>query len=444
MFYRLDAQSSYPEGFKLFRPLRAAFCAILYALPGKAEPQPWIFHVANLAWHAATAMMFYAVALLLFRKQFPEKDEVRLKLFALLIAIAFTVHPVVSEVVCWAKSMDDAMAAVFTLAATYSLLTWRDDKQPIWPALIWFTLAIYSKISAVPFAIMVFFLFLLVHKMSPKEAAWKTSPFLAIALLFMVHRHLVIGQSNQTAPISGSYAQTLVDMFPVAPKYLRLLCGLPPFYIDYSFMPGHHTIFSPPVLCGALLVLIGIGVTLFCLRKPQFSLHALGLLWIAAFLLPVSNILPMMQYMAERFLYLPLLGWLLVLGAVAIRMPRWQVSSTVLAIGALAWAIVAWDRSFIWTDDLTLFVQSSQQGVRIPGVEENAVAAIFKQPQIRNIFKLDHANHRLAMLANPTPEASAAALHTFGEGHRLFPADPAIEWRPESPPDSSACIAVSC
>src|SRR5688500_4515250 len=52
MFYALDAQSSYPQGFVLFRPLRTLHYGILFALGGGGVPKPWLFHVANVLWHA--------------------------------------------------------------------------------------------------------------------------------------------------------------------------------------------------------------------------------------------------------------------------------------------------------------------------------------------------------------------------------------------------------
>src|SRR5262245_38686643 len=61
MFYRLDAQSSAPQDFKLFRPLRTVHYALLYWIGGKAEPQPWLFHTASLLWHMAAAMLLFGV-----------------------------------------------------------------------------------------------------------------------------------------------------------------------------------------------------------------------------------------------------------------------------------------------------------------------------------------------------------------------------------------------
>ena len=48
MFYSLEAQSSFPKGFVLFRPLRTLHYAILYWVGGQTEPAPWIYHLANV------------------------------------------------------------------------------------------------------------------------------------------------------------------------------------------------------------------------------------------------------------------------------------------------------------------------------------------------------------------------------------------------------------
>ena len=160
MFYALDAQSAYPEGFLVFRPLRTVFYALLYALGGGEPPRPALFHLANLAWHIGAALLFFDVAKTLLAKM-PggDPDNPKVRWLALFLALAFSVNPVVSETVCWAKSLDDIMAAVSTLLALRALLQWNgDNKRPLVWSLLWFGLAVYSKVSAVPFALLVPFL----------------------------------------------------------------------------------------------------------------------------------------------------------------------------------------------------------------------------------------------------------------------------------------------
>ncbi|HYV28584.1 MAG TPA: hypothetical protein VFA77_13690, partial [Candidatus Eisenbacteria bacterium] len=302
IFTSLAAQSSFPEGFVLFRPLRTVHYALLFQLGGGEPPKPWLFHLANVVWHGAAAVLFYSIALILFGKLAADEEEKsKAKLFALFTALAFTVNPVVSETVCWAKSLDDLMATAFTLAATLSLLRWSGDRRSYVLALGWFLLAVYSKISAVPFALFSFLLFYYFQRISFWRACRLASGFLAIALLFMVHNHLVVGRSSQTAPISGSYGQTLIDMLPVVPKYIRLLFGIPPFFIDYTYLKGGNAVLSAPVVTGLVLLL---GIAAFCVwgllkrgfpdpqrievsegaagreaHAPKFLLASLGLIW---------------------------------------------------------------------------------------------------------------------------------------------------------------------
>ena len=106
MFYRPEAQAAHPDDFRVFRPIRTSVYALLCFLGGKETPQPWIYHLANVLCHGATAMMLYAALTLLlpcWRKDFTETET---RWWSFFIALAFAVHPVVSEVVCWAKSLD--------------------------------------------------------------------------------------------------------------------------------------------------------------------------------------------------------------------------------------------------------------------------------------------------------------------------------------------------
>jgi protein O-mannosyl-transferase len=431
MFYRLDAQSSYPEGFKLFRPLRTVHYAVNFWLGGKPEPQPWIFHVTNLLWHAGAAMLLFSVSARLFRKLTDEVDPVDspsslmtpTRWWALWVALAFAVHPIVSEVVCWAKSLDDAMATVFTLASLRALLKWDGRPQTLAAALAWYALAIYSKISAVPFAMMAMAVFIFILHVPWRKALRLSSGFAVIAALFLVHRHFVIGQSTQTAPISGTYAQTLIDMFPVVPKYLRLLCGAPPFHIDYSYLTGGHAPFSLVVLFGAGTLLLALIVAARALRNRQTLLAGVGLLWIGLFLLPVSNLLPMMQYMAERFLYLPLIGFLWCSVTVLRCLPRARACAIATTATLAIWACVAWNRSWIWQDEVTLFVQSSQAGPKTQRVQENAVAAIFNLPHVKAMFTLDKATRVLRVNGTPAPEQQPAIEETLVQARSMFPED---------------------
>jgi hypothetical protein len=413
IFCQRKAQSAEPSPTS-YRPLRNAFYALLYALNGKETPQPWIFHLANALWHGAAAILLFLAALL-FCQRLTGTVSNAARLMSLLIALGFAAHPVNAEAVCWAKCMDDLMAGVFVLAAARSLLTWNEGGRGYVAALVWFLAAAFAKESAVPFALVVFFILLGFHKLPWRRCAQLTLPFLFVAFFYAVCRHLVMGRSSQCPPLSGTYAQTLIDMFPVAAEYWRLLWGFPPFCIDYNFMVGAppHPFLSAAVSGGLFLVLFFGALAAWLWPRPAWRLSAFGLLWIAFFLLPVSNLVPMMQYMAERFLYLPLMGFLFALGGVFLHCRR---ASLRLATAAAATLIAIWmgtslDRMGIWRNSLDLFVRTEFEHPGIKRVEENAVAAIFRLPQV--------AAGRTANALSP--QQAAEMIATLQNARRIYP-----------------------
>jgi protein O-mannosyl-transferase len=417
MFYSRIAEASHPDDFPNFRPLRNVAYAVLFQLGGKAAPQPWIFHLANVLGHALAALLVFSTAGLLFLPA----GAGPARWAALFTGAAFAVHPAVSEVVCWAKSLDDILAAIFVLAAARELLLWQGGKRRLAAALAFFAAAVYAKESAVPFAGLVFFFWRACHKLPWKRCAKLTAPFLLVAAIYMTHRGLVLGRAAQCAPISGTYGQTLLDSIPAVTIYFRLLWGVPPFSIDYSDMPGHLPFFSLPVMTGVLLLLLWAAAILTAWRDEKFRLAAMGLLWLGFFLLPVSNLLPMLQYLAERFLYLPLIGWLLAMGAVFSRAPRRFLLRGLAPALLAVWIPVAWARQSIWRDDVTLFVRSSLDHPANTRLRGNAVASIFQLPLMSSCFWLDDTTRLLHATASIPRRQAEAMLPTLLRYRQLLP-----------------------
>ena len=399
MFYELDAQAVHAEHYKVFRPLRTMVYAMLVFLGGKETPQPWIFHLNNMLWHAAAAMLVCAVTFRLLTRTNHREDRKRFGILAAFAGAAYSVHPVVSEAVCWAKGLDDLMAAVFTLCALRILLQPSLRSKNIVIALLFYGLALYSKVSAAAFSIFVMILFLLIHRTSLWKAVVYSLPFHALSMVYLAHRHCVIGQSQQISPISGSYGQTLIDMFPIVTQYTRLLFGIGPFFIDYSYMKGGHAFFSASVMIGLLLLLLLLFLALWMARKTHTTPITLGLLWTGCFLLPVSNIVPMMQYMAERFLYLPLVGWIIALTCLLATLRRERFILTMAVLLILLWSGAAFQRASIWHDNWTLFITSTQEGPHTERVEINAVRTTLQRPYMQ--YALQKRQDQKLLLLDP-------------------------------------------
>ena len=359
--YFTDCQTQKVMAPYPYRALRTLHFGILTWPFG--QPVPWVFHLANLLWHTAVSFLLFLLGLRLFERVFGREPGGGARSFAFFSALAFAVHPVTSEVVCWAKCLDDLMGTFFLIGSLIAAWdAWSDAGRIRWkPALaslLLFGLALWSKESVIGFVF--FFLFpIAVFRPLPRRAfaAWFLAQGFVFAV-FVVLRHFILRYvSLAEAPMSGSYGQTLIDMLPVILMYGKSMLGIPPFHPDYSFMRGGHAITSAPVLAGVAVMLISFTAAVWALRTAGKRLPVwFGVLWIALSLIPVSNVVPMIQYFAERFVYLPLAGFILITGygaGCAVR--RFPPILFALPALVLVWGSVAVHESFKWKSPLVLW-----------------------------------------------------------------------------------------
>ncbi|NOY82007.1 MAG: tetratricopeptide repeat protein [Kiritimatiellaeota bacterium] len=413
MFYDINAQAVDGMFFRVFRPLRTAMYAVLFAIERSSRPQAWLYHLANIMAHAGVVLLLYEVLRL--SATGTPRDETLGRRVAFLAAAGFAVHPAVSEVVCWAKCLDDLMAAAFVLAAWRALLVWPVRRGGYVWAVAFFILAVYSKVSALPFFLFVPLLLARHHRLHWRENLFRSVPFWAVSAIFLFHRYGVLGQNRQVDPLSGSYIQTVADTVATAPRYARLALGGPPFCIDYGFLKPGTGLLTVPILAGVVLVLgLVVGAVLLLRRESAGVTAGLGLAWMGLFFLPVSNLVPMMQYMAERFLYLPLLGWTVVMaaGAAFLGRRRPALMAFLYVPLILVWAATSWVRAGIWRDDLVLFVTSSRTCPPTERVVTNAIRATFQLPHMLPALKDD---------SDPEKVNWDAVDRTLAELRRLYP-----------------------
>jgi tetratricopeptide (TPR) repeat protein len=355
---------SAPYPFPLFRPTRNFSYLVDFSLAGL---NPAIWHWHNVLVHIINGLLLFLIAFYLLRRPWP----------ALFAGAVFLVHPVQTEAVAWVKCRDDLLAGMFLLAAFGVWLVWcRGRLRPWRIALlsVLFLLACLSKIQAVIFpALIGLFEVWNGVKKSETDPAAETRRFGAavprinwfetlvvtawLALLgfgCLVWRHLFIGQTAQSGYPGGTLWRTMLTMTRAAVDYLRLLVWPRTLVADYSGMSISTSLGDWRVLV-SIAVLAAVVVWVLLWRK-RWPLATFGTVWLGVCLLPVSNIVPMMQFMAERFLYLPIIGFALVLSSVMRRgEQRWPLAARSIAV--LVIAVAAWrsyDRLDVWRSDLAL------------------------------------------------------------------------------------------
>jgi tetratricopeptide (TPR) repeat protein len=391
----------------LYRPLTTFSFLWNYAILGDG-PHAAGYHRVNFTLHAVNVALVYLLGWLIFAEVWP----------AFALAALWALHPVLTESVTNVAGRADLLAAFGSLAGL--LCYARSSTHSGWRRAAWLValaaaaaIGVFSKESGVVLvAVMIVYDFALAPKNGPKTA-WRARAvgYFAAALpvaIFLALRSralarvssLVISFCDNPLLQAGFWTGRLTAV-KVLGEYLRLLLWPGRLSADYSYnqVPLFGWRFSTwedakTVL--ALLVWIAIAAAApigYRRARPAFFFLAFFLATIA----PVSNlVIPIGSIMAERFLYLPSIGFAgcVVWSARAAYRhapTHWPAPRTVLSaaltLACLALGARTYARNFDWRDERSLWSSAVQAA---PGSYKT------------------HQNMALVSLAQPRPDFAAA------------------------------------
>lgn len=125
------------------------------------------------------------------------------------------------------------------------------------------------------------------------------------------------------------------------------------------------------MVTGALVLCLAAGTALVCVRRsPRI---ALGVVWILLGLAPVSQAIPIIVVAADRFLYIPMLGWVLLVGLLLerglarARVAGWiKLPTVAIALLFVAYAARTLVRVPDWQSDETLNLATAESFPETP------------------------------------------------------------------------------
>jgi len=380
----------------LWRPLTTLSYAASYAAFGRAVPG---YHVGNALLHAAVALLVLALA----RRVVGAVAPARAGEAAVVAALLFAVHPVHVEAVAGLVGRAELLAALGALSALLLALTRRSGSWRLPAALGAASLGVLGKENAAVAPL----LYLLVAWLAPGAAGLGARPGpgsaegrraaaeallvsallgAAVALPFLLRPGGGAGVPPSAAWFAGQPGPIVLGtMSRALAEYWRLLAfpgelGLDFFYAaKIPFTPA----LSPRALAAAAVWATILVVGLASARRAP--VRAIGILWVFAALLPVSNAVPTGVLMAERLLYLPSVGACLWAGhgaawareALSRRHPGAAVA--VRGLAALAIALLAartLARNADWRDGRALWEAELAHAPRDPVVNNNLAVAL--------------------------------------------------------------------
>ena len=349
---------------RYYRPIPTTLGALEYTLFGL---RPAGYHLTSALLHAATATL---VALLLWQLTGGAV------IATLLGGVLFAIHPAQSEAFSAACYQTTLLAGFFgTLALVlFGRVLARGPGLGTLLALgasLFCALVSKEEAFAIPFFVLVWAA--LLRPAGWRRALWTSAVAMAIPLvLVLLLRHAFLASSKVTYFADEPARVVILTMVRVAGLYLELLVvplRFCPFY-DW-FIVGYETELSQRVVIGALVLCLAVGAALFCLRRSP--LIALGIAWVLMGLGPVSQAIPIIVVAAERFLYIPMIGWALIMGLLLERgLTRARAAGWIKLPGAavvllfLAYAVRTVTRVPDWRSDETLNLATAKSFPETP------------------------------------------------------------------------------
>jgi tetratricopeptide (TPR) repeat protein len=352
-------------GPELWRPLKRLSLMADHALWGNRAAG---YHLTNLALNAAVCLLLHRLA-------------ARLGLDrsgALFAALVFALHPVHVEAVANISHRKESMAALFYLLSFLVYLRATGSRVARGPWLlglpVLYLLGLLSKeVAIVMLPVMVVAWELLTP--GERRRRWlRLAPFLGVlaaVLLVVALRHDVGSFSGRFSPAriewvtdreAHSYPAVLFTAVQAFGAYAGLLVWPVPLYLDRAF-PVAHALADPGALAGmGVLLAVAAGVAAAWTRD---RVVAFGLLWWVVNLLPVVNLVPLTYWLiAERFLYVPSIGFALVAGALFARALRRSAGHRPLApllavaggtVVLVVLTVLTVRQNRVWRDNQTLW-----------------------------------------------------------------------------------------
>lgn len=369
---------------------------------------PNILHFFNALWYALLCLLIYRTLILLFNLK-QDSNNTKAYFLAFVTTLIYIVHPLHTEAVANVKGLDELLAMLGSVATLYFVLKHfigqqnnLNNNKNIVLAMVCYTLALFSKETAVTFIAIIPLALWFFCEANIKSITKLTVPLLMPLIFFLGIRSAVLHQPNKgkvgkellndpflvldaksefVPLVEGSkikklvhyhentyskmpYSNQLATNFYTWGNYLKLLVLPYPLTIDYY--PRHIEIKSFTDFSVILSVLLHVFLftwALYNFRKKKII--AFGILYYFITFSIVSNLFfPIGTNMAERFMFMPSLGFCLIVASLLYELGlKWskkngeaifKKTKLILTIIVVVFSVLTFNRNFDWKDNFTL------------------------------------------------------------------------------------------
>lgn len=281
----------------LYRPLRSLYYTFIYSLAGKNE---FLYHLNSLLFHTAISILIFFIIFEIINK----------KGIALLTSLIFAAHPIHTERVANITGSFDMLGIFFMLLSFYIYIKYSklNKKKYLLFSLLSFLIAVFSSEEAVVLPLIIILYELCFNKEKLNNQSIKKSIlnnyslFFAVSIFYVILRLFILGIRGRVEEyLAGNFFLTMLTMLKVYIYYIYLLI-FPINLTLFHDVEAATSLFDFKVLMSALALII---LLVFTIKFYKNTILFFSVFWFFITLIPMSNILPLQVFMAERYLYVP-------------------------------------------------------------------------------------------------------------------------------------------
>ena len=396
------------SGEMSYRPVVTLTYFIDYWLYGL---KPWGYHLTNLILHSMNGVLLYIFLMLIIKTRCKTQDardkiqetkgilSLTSNFLPLVSSLIFVTHPVLTEAVNAISFREDLLCFLFFISALIlyishrSLLIAHCSKFKAFSfqfsALSFYLLALLSKEMAITLPLIIFLYEWIYGKQPPLTNVPLNKGglrglysilfnrysigYIIITFLYLYLRFYLFKNPVEETLNVWLLSERLMTIPYLILKYILLLIAPVSLSADYVITPVQSLIslkFIIPIIV-IMIILLMVASLFFNLQSSIFNLQSMfGILFLLITLIPVYNAIPISNPLAERYLYLPMVGFAIIIGSpltclsvrstqtglMAHRSLLIAYCSLLIIISIYSFAVIK--RNKIWADSYSLWVDT--------------------------------------------------------------------------------------
>jgi tetratricopeptide (TPR) repeat protein len=334
--------------------------------------EPTGFHITNLLIHLLNGGLIFLIV----RKMLGLNGRGGRDLLAAFAAAVFLLHPLQTESVAYVAGRSEALSVLFFLGA-FAVFLYRGAAAVSWKTaaavLVLFGAAVATKEHTL---VLPALLLLTDYYWNPGFS------FAGIRRNWRVYVPIAVGAAGGAAFVANVLAHagrsagfgikefTWYQYFFTQCRaffvYLRLLVFPAGQNLDWEYAISRNLMDHGAIV--GLVVILALAAAAIYYRR-RFPLASYGFFVYLLLMAPTSSFVPIKDPIAERRLYLPMIGILLLVtaGLQYVRMDRRKLAAALGAV-VLVLAVVTWQRNQLWASDIAIWEDAASKSPGKPRV----------------------------------------------------------------------------